>query len=462
MSDGLDSLFRPSAIAVIGASASPGKIGNAVTMNLMAGNRKVYPVNPNEAEIAGLRCYGSVEEIPGPVDLAVVTLPAGACVEAVRGCVSKGVGAVIVSASGFGESGEAGRKREEELVEAVKGTPTRILGPNTMGLFVPSASLDTLFIPPERSGRPDPGSVAMISQSGAVAVSFLEKAEASGMGVSACVCVGNRCDIDEIELVQHFANDHDTKSIALYLESFSDGRRFVEASREVTRVKPMAILKSGRTPAGSRAARSHTGAIAASSDQIVDGALRQAAVVRVSDEEALVDISRALSVIGHTQGGRVCVIASAGGFGVIASDIVDSCDSPSLQMAELSKETTSSLKKVVPSFVSPQNPVDLTAGVTDEMYDEALKLLQSDQGVDSIMMSLELQPPNITSGLVEIAAKRSCSDSTPIVVSAFARDQIPLLKEMGRIGLVAYPTIRRSLRALDALAERGAHLRDDR
>jgi acyl-CoA synthetase (NDP forming) len=461
MSNGLNALFKPSSVAVIGASASPGKIGNEVTRNLMKGDRRVYPVNPNETEIMGVKCHRSVEEIPGAVDLAIVALPAGASVEAVRGCVSKGVPAVIVSASGFGESGEEGREREEELVKAVSGTSTRILGPNTMGLFVPSSSLDTLFISSERSNRPGPGAVALISQSGAVAVSFMEKAEASGMGISACVCVGNKCDIDEIELMEYLADDDDTKSIALYLESFSDGRRFIEVSRRVSMEKPVVLLKSGRTPAGHRAARSHTGAIASSSDQVVDGALRQALVSRVSDEESLVDISRALSVIGHTRGGRVCIIASAGGFGVIGADIVESGDCPSLQMAELSEETIRSLKRIVPAFTSPQNPVDLTAGVTDEMYNDALEALQSDPGVDSIMMSLELQPPNVTSELIGIAAKRSASGMTPIVVSAFAKDQASLLKEMARRGLVAYPTIKRSLHSLDVLAERGARMLRD-
>jgi acyl-CoA synthetase (NDP forming) len=462
MSDGLSALFKPSSVAVIGASASPGKIGNEVTKNLMKGDRRVYPVNPNEVDILGVKCHRSVEEIPGTVDLAIVVLPAEYSVEAVRGCVSKGVPAVIVSASGFGESGEEGRKREESLVKVVSGTSTRILGPNTMGLFVPRASLDTLFISPERSSRPGSGAVAMISQSGAVAVSFMEKAEASGMGISACVCVGNKCDIDELELMEYLADDDDTKSIALYLESFSDGRRFVEVSRRVSREKPVVLLKSGRTPAGHRAARSHTGAISSSSDQVVDGVLRQALTSRASDEESLVDISRAVSVIGQTRGGRVCVIASAGGFGVIAADIAESSECPSLRMAELSEETIRSLKRIVPSFTSPQNPVDLTASVTDEMYDEALGVLQLDPAVDSIMMSLELQPPNVTSELIGIAARRSASGTTPIVVSAFAKDQASLLKEMASRGLVAYPTIRRSLRSLDVLAERGAWLFKDR
>lgn len=459
MSSRLNPLLRPSAIALVGASAKPGKIGNVVMKNLSAGDRTVYPVNPNESEILGNRCYGSVTEVPGAVDMAVIVLPASASVDVARDCVTKGVGVVVVSSSGFAESGEDGQRLTSDLLEAVRGTSTRILGPNTMGVYVPSASLDTLFIPPERSRRPGAGSVAMISQSGAVAVSFLEKAEASGLGISACVCIGNKCDINELELIEHFGEDPETRCIAMYLESFSDGRRFLEMSREVSGGKPMVLLKSGRTRAGARAAQSHTGAIAASSDAVVGGALRQAGIHRVSEEESLVDVSRAFSLIDHVRGGRICVVASAGGFGVIASDLVESgATSPSLRMADLSEETKSALVRALPSFTSAQNPVDLSAGVTDEMYDEVLGMLQADPGVDAILMSLELQPPNITHRLIEIAAERS-SGPKPIVASVFARDQASVLRETTGVGLVAYPTLRRSVRSLDALAERGLRLR---
>ncbi len=461
MVEGLNALFNPSSVAVIGASASSGKVGNEVMRNLMKGDRDVYPVNPNETDILGVRCYGSVGDIPGKVDLAIVALPSEHSVAAVRGCVAKGVPAVIVSASGFRENGDEGRKREEAIIRTVSGTSTRVLGPNTMGLFVPSNSLDTLFISCERSSRPKAGSVAIISQSGAVAVSFMERVEAAGIGLSACVCLGNKCDIDEIDILEHLAADDCTKAIALYLESFSDGRRFVEASRAVSVEKPVVLLKSGRTPAGHRAARSHTGAISMSSDLVVDGAIRQAFASRAPDEEALVDISQALSIVNHARGGRICIIASAGGYGVIASDLVESEACPSLQMAELSEKTIQSLRRVVPSFTSPQNPVDLTAGVTDNMYDEALGVLQSDPGIDLIMMSLELQPPNVTSELIDIAARRNASGTTPIVVSAFAKDQASLLKAISGRGMAVYPTIRRTLSSLNAVAERASRLRED-
>ena len=454
----MDPLIRPSSVALIGASAKPGKIGFVVMSNLLKGVHRVYPVNPGETEILGNPSYSAIGHVPDEIDMAVVMLPAEASVEAVRECAAKGVRVVIVGSSGFGESGEEGRGLEDDLLEAIDGTDTRVLGPNSMGVFVPSASLDTLFIPLDRSLRPGPGAVAVISQSGAVAVSFLEKAAASGLGISACVCIGNKCDIDELELLQHFSDDPETRCIAMYLESFSRGRDFVQESRRVTGEKPMVMLKSGGTPAGARAASLHTGAVASSSDRVADGALRQAGVARVADEESLVDLSRAFSFLDHLRGGRICVVASAGGFGVIASDMIEfECTAPSLGMAALSEETRSALRGILPAFASVQNPVDLTAGVTDDMYDRVLETVQADAGVDAILMSLELQPPNVTPRLIEVAARRS-SHQTPIVASVFARDQAAVLQKAAQRGLLAYPSISRSVKAMEALATRGARL----
>ncbi len=460
MDEDLSLLFKPSAVAVVGASADPGKVGHLALKNLLSGDFSVHPVHPREREILGCRCYESLDDIPGEVDVAVVVLPARSSVDVVRDAAKRGVRFVIVASSGFSERGEGGEELQNALMAAVDDTPTRILGPNTMGLMVPSSRLDTFFISKERSSRPGRGSIAIVSQSGAVAVSFLEKAEAAGIGVSACVCLGNKADIDEVDLLRHFAEDAETQCIAMYLESFSDGRSFLEVAGDVALSKPVVLLKGGRTRAGSMAAKTHTGAVASASDAVVDGALRQAGVLRVYDEEELVDVSRALSVIGHVKGDRICVVASAGGFGVIASDLVESSENGlGLRMAELSELTASELQKVLPEFVAPRNPVDLTAEVTDVMYDEVLGVLKADPGVDAIMMSLELQPPNVTNRLIEVADRHFSEGGPPIVISAFAKNQISVVRDMANRGLVAYPTIRRSMRAIAALVERGGHLR---
>lgn len=400
-------------------------------------------------------------DVPGAVDLALVSLPAPASIDPVRECVKKGVGFVIVTASGFRESGPEGARLERALVDAISGSKTRLLGPNTMGIFVPSRGLDTFFIPRERSPRPGPGSVAMLSQSGAVSISFLEKAAASGTGISACVGLGNKADINENDLLRYLAADEATRAIALYLESFSDGKGFSKAADKVTRKKPIVMLKSGRTASGSMAAQSHTGALASSSDTVVDSIMRQVGVVRAYDEEELADYARALAHVGHIRGDRICVVASAGGFGVIGADLVESSEhGAGLQMAELSSTTIESLRSLVPGFSSVNNPVDLTAGVTDAMYDQVLEALQRDRGIDGIMMSLELQPPGVTEELVRVARRRAKAKGAPIVVSAFGGERtVDLLVDFEKNGVLAYPTIWRSIRALRVLSERGRYLK---
>ncbi len=330
-----------------------------------------------------------------------------------------------------------------------------------MGAFVPSIGLDTFFIPKERSPRPGEGSVALLSQSGAVSVAFMEKAEAAGIGISACIGLGNKADIDENDLIEHLVSDPKTNCIALYLESLADGRRFSELARDVTKRKPVVAVKAGRSGSGGLAAASHTGSLASSSDALVEGALRQAGVVRAYDEEELLDLAKALALADHLKGDRICVVASAGGFGVIAADYVEARSrGAGMRMARLSTKTLRELGEIVPAFSSIRNPVDLTAGVTDDMYDGVLEVLQKDPGVDGVMMSLELQPPNITRRLIDIAEKKSRARGAPIVVSGFGGSGTEsLLKELGRRGVPAYPSIWRAVRTLHALSERGAYLR---
>lgn len=454
----MDALFNPVSVALIGASAHPNKIGNVMLKNLAKGGFRLFPVNPKESEILGLRCYASISDLPKPVDLAVITLPAEAAAAAAKECAAAGVRIVVLTASGFRESGPKGMILENELRDSFQRSGTRLLGPNTMGVFVPRNKLDTFLISEGRSRRPSAGKIAMVSQSGAVSIAFLEKAEAAGVGISACVGIGNKLDLDEVDMLDFFGNDPETECIAFYLESFADGRLFVDKARRVSRSKPIVVLKAGRTASGSRAAGSHTGAIASSSDALIDGALKQAGVLRVYDEEELLDVAKALSAVGSIRGDRICVAASAGGFGVIAADFIEDRDHGfGLKLAKLAERTRQALREVVPSFSSVDNPIDLTAGVTDDMYDAVLGILQSDPNTDGIMMSLELQPPGVTDELIEIASRRARA-GTPIIVSAFAADQAALLKSLQMRSVVAYPTIKRAIRALAALSQRGTYL----
>jgi len=460
MDEELGALFNPRSVALIGASANPGKLGHMILRSLRQGKFKVYPVNPRETSILGLQCYPSVSAVPGTVDLAVVSLPSETSVTAVRECVEKGVRIVALTTSGFRESGPGGAALEEQARRSVSSSGTRLLGPNTMGVLVPGMGLDTLSIPSDRLERPGPGGVAVVSQSGAVAVSFVEKASAAGLGIRAVVGLGNKADIDENDLIKYLGADAGTTCIAMYLESFSDGQEFVRLARSVAQDKPLVLVKSGRTARGAAAAESHTGTISSSSDRLVEGALRQSGVVRAYDEQDMVDTARALASGAHLRGDRICVVASAGGFGVIATDYISSRErGVGLRMAALSERTGTELRAVIPSFSSVSNPVDLTLAVTDRMYDDVLGTLIKDSGTDGIFMSLELQPPNVTKELVDITIRRSRESRVPIVVSAFAGDRTrEVIRALEQGGVPAYPTIWQAVRALQALAERGAFL----
>lgn len=460
MKQPLDALFRPRAVALIGASANPAKLSHIALKNMKGGRFRLYPVNPKAERILGLKCYPSVRDIPGPLDLAVISLPAPLSVAPLKECVEKGVMVAIVTSSGFKETGSAGAKLEQRLLDAVRGTDTRILGPNTMGVFVPSLGLDTYFISKDRSPRPGTGPIAMLSQSGAVSVSFLERAAESGIGISACVGLGNKCDINENDLLEHLRGHAPTRCVAMYLESLSDGRGLFNTAKDFTKKKPIVVLKSGRTRTGEMAAASHTGALATASDAVVNGAFKQSGMVRAFDEEELMDYAKALAYVGSIQGDRVCVVASAGGYGVIATDLVESKDhGAGMRMARLSVRTRAAIERLIPDYGSARNPVDLTAGVTDNMYEKVLDALQADRNIDGIMMSLELQPPLITRRLIDITEKRSARESAPIIVCGFGgRATAELLRELEGRRVPAYPTLWRSARALRILADRGAYL----
>ena len=461
MRDPLDALFKPRSVALIGASSNPTKLSHIALKNMKGGSFRLYPVNPKTDRILGLKTYASVRDIPGPVDLAVISLPAERSAEPLEECVEKKVKVAAVTSSGFRETGPEGARLERGLLDAVRGSGTRILGPNTMGVFVPSIGLDTYFIPKERSPRPGAGSIALLSQSGAVSVSFLERAAESGIGISACVGLGNKCDIDENDLLSYLQRHAPSRCVAMYLESFSNGRRFEELARKITIQKPIVVLKSGRTGAGVQAAASHTGALARGADAITTGALRQVGAVRVFDEEELLDCAKVLVHVGSIAGNRICVVASAGGYGVIASDLVESEHrGAGMRMATISEKTRKAIESLVPDYGSARNPVDLTAGVTDDMYESVLKALQADPNIDGIMMSLELQPPFITRRLIEIAEKRASSRGAPVVVCGFGgRKTTDVLRELEKRNVPAYPTLWRAVRALRALADRGSYLK---
>ncbi len=457
----LTRLFDPESIAVVGASGSSEKIGHTIFKNLLESDSRIYAVNPYLDSMLGRTSYPSVSDLPERVDLAVIAIPAQPTVEVVKECAEVKIPFVIPVASGFSEVGEGGALLQQGLLEMVKGTETRILGPNTLGVLVPRNNLDTFFTPRERSPRPGDGPLAIVSQSGSVLTGVFETANDENVGVSCCVGLGNKVDLNENDFLEYLGQDEDTECICLYLESFQDGEQFLELCEEISPEKPIVAVKVGRTEQGQKAAASHTGALALSSDSLVSGVFRQFGVSRAYDEIELLDLSRALAYLGHIEGDRIAVVSSAGGFGVIAADYITSQEKGmGMRMAEFSEDTKKRIIDCSLHYASAENPIDLTGGATDEMYDTVLRNLQEEKSIDVILLLVQLQTPGTTRRLLDITEKWCKNGKKPIVVCSiggeYTRD---FLKEFEERRIPSYNSLRRSILALKSLYQRGEYLK---
>ncbi len=375
----LDPILRPSSIAVIGASRKPASIGWQIVDNLLKHGftGPIYPVNPAASAIHSVPAYPSIGAVPGPVDLAVVVVPKQRVLTVVRESVEAGVKGFVVISAGFREMGGEGVERERELLEMVRSRNVRMVGPNCMGVLTTEASvsMNATFAP----ASPPPGNVAFMSQSGAMGLSILDYAETVGIGISSFVSAGNKTDVSGNDLLEYWRDDPGTKVILLYIESFGNPQKFVELAREISRSKPIAVVKSGRTTAGARAAASHTGALA-QTDLATDAILRQAGAIRAQTVEELFDIATAISNQPLPRGNRVAIVTNAGGPGIL---LADACESFGLDVTPLAPESEARLKSCLPAEASIRNPVDMIASATAKSYEQALDCVLRDPSVDA-------------------------------------------------------------------------------
>jgi len=374
-------LFYPTSIAVIGASRDKASIGGRLVNNIINAdfNGPLYPVNPNASVVRSIRCYASVMDIPGTVDLAFIVVPGRFVNDVVRECAEKGVRGVVVISAGFSETGEAGAEMERELLDIVRDAGMRMVGPNCMGLLNtdPSVSLDGQFGPIV----PRAGNVSMSSQSGALGLAILDYATELNLGISTFVSVGNKADVAGDDLLLFWEEDPNTDVILLYLESFGSPRRFSRIARRITKKKPIVAVKSGRTSAGARAASSHTGSLA-SLDVAVDALFRQAGVIRVSTLEELFDVTALLASQPVPQGDRVAVITNAGGPAILA---VDALESQGLAVPELSLGLQAELRSFLSDEAAVANPIDMIAAAGPEQYRRAIETLLASDEVDALI-----------------------------------------------------------------------------
>ena len=458
-------LFAPDSVAVIGATNIPGTWGFGIMRHLLESvNRKIYPVNPTVSEVLGIATYDSVVDIPSPVDLAVIVVPASQVPVVLRECVQKGVRTAVIISAGFAETGRQGYELENELVEIARQGGIRFAGPNCLGYADTSSRLCALAW----AEKIPAGPVGVISQSGNYGELIMHTGMASGIGFSKFISTGNEADLHLEDYLDYLAQDQDTRIITAYIEGLKEGRRFLQLAKETTTRKPMIVIKAGGTEASAKAARSHTGALAGS-DVVYDAAFRQAGVIRVHDNDELCDVLVAFLNQPLPRNNRIGILAIGGGLGVVAAE---ACEQEGLKIAPLSSLTIEKLDNYLPSRWSRGNPVD-TAGMIAakrHLLFASIFALIEDENVDAILLLLpmvfnserlsaflglkgketnafkEIQKENL------IAIKERAKEcGKPVFVVPLLRDEEAssfLLKE----GIPAYHSPRRAARVLRHLA----------
>ena len=449
MASSLETLFQPQSIAVVGASRNPGTIGYQIVENLVRHRFQgiVYPVNPKARAIHSIRSFPTVSEIPGAVDMAVIVVPKDHVLSVVEECGEKGVKVVVVISAGFKEVGGEGAALEEALLAAVRRHGMRLVGPNCMGLMNTEAavSMNATFAPT----MPPSGATSFLSQSGAMGVTILDYASEYGVGIHQFVSVGNKPDVSGNDLIEHWEDDPGTRVILMYLESFGNPRHFTPIARRVSRKKPIAVVKSGRTEAGARAASSHTGALAGT-DAAIDALLSQCGVLRAQSVEELFDMAMAFETLPEPAGNRVAIVTNAGGPGII---IADACESLGLEVVELAPSTQAGLREVFPAEASVRNPVDMIASATGKSYEVALRMVLNDPGVDAAIAAfvppLGVRQIDIATSIVSAAEGNR---NKPVLAVLMGREGLPEGRaELKDAGIPAYIFPESAARALAAM-----------
>ena len=387
--------FRPRGIAVLGASRETNKLGYMLSRNLVHSGYPgaIHFVNPRGGTLFDRQIYKNISDLPDPVDLALVLTPPAAVPDTLRACGQRGIKAAILLTGGFKETGPEGAALEEECLMIARSHGIRLIGPNCVGIVDTHLPLDTTFLQPP---PPSAGDIAFLSHSGAIVAAIIDWFRGQGIGFSRLLSIGNQVDVTETDLLAPVANDPQTKVITLYMESVASGRKFVNEARKISQLKPLVALKVGRFESGRRAAASHTGALAGT-DAAVDAAFRRAGVLRANTTEEMFQWAKALAWCPLPKGPNTVVLTNAGGPGVTAADMLESCG---LSLAQLGEPTLQALKKILPPFASVRNPVDMIASATPDQYAQCLQIVLDDPATDMVMI---ITPPPPTSSAGQVA-----------------------------------------------------------
>jgi acetyl coenzyme A synthetase (ADP forming)-like protein len=438
--------FNPRAVAIVGASREPGKLGHSILRNVIQHGYRgaIYPINPKADQILGVTCYPSISLAPGPVDLAVIVIPGKSVAGALVECGQKGVKGAIVISAGFREIGPEGWQREREIVDIARRYAMQLIGPNCLGIIDTISRLNASFA----LGMPRSGSIAFMSQSGALCTAVLDMALAQDVGFSRFVSLGNKADADEITFVEAWRNDPYTSVIMAYVEGIADGLRFMRVAREVSRHKPIIVVKSGTTSAGSRAVSSHTGTLAGS-ERAYTAAFRQSGVIRARSVEDLFDYSIAFARQPLLAKDRVAIITNAGGPGIMATD---ACELAGLQLASLEPETMEGLHNVLPGAASVLNPIDLLGDAPAERYGLALRMVLDDANVGGVIVILTPQAMTQVAETARTVGELSRGRAKPVFGSFMGAGTVaPGIDLLNHYGVPNYPVPERAVAAMAAM-----------
>jgi acetyl coenzyme A synthetase (ADP forming)-like protein len=426
---GIDAIFRPRSVAVLGVTNTPGTVPHDIFANLIDSrfNGAVYPVAPKKRHIAGVRAYDYVLDIPDPVDLAVLVFPGAVCEKALAQCVEKGIKAAVIISAGFREVGPAGLEREKRVQALAAEAGMRIIGPNCLGVIncEPGVQLNASFA----RAMPAEGRIAFISQSGALCTAVLDYAEGKNIGFSKFISLGNKADVDEVDLLHYLADDPETSVILMYLEGITRGRELMQAARAIAgnpdNPKPILAIKSGRTAAGAAAAQSHTGSLASSAD-VCDGVFEQSGIIRCRSIDDMFNTAQLLADQPLPRGNRIAIVTNAGGPGVMATD---AAVSEGLELARFSEDTTTKLRDALPKAANFKNPVDVIGDAREDRYAAAVRAVFADEAVDQVLVILTPQSmTNITriaETICEIRDENKETDKTLLCSFMGAHDVLP-------------------------------------
>lgn len=474
----MDAFFNPRSVAIIGATKKVDKAGHVIFKNFATNKERgvfkgeLYPVNPNETSILGFKCFESIAEIQGEIELIVIIVPANVVPQIMEEAVDKKVKTAIIISSGFREVGN--KELEDQVVAIAEKGGIRVLGPNCLGIYYHKTGIDTLFLPETKvlttgeevvaTPRPLPGGIAMITQSGAFGVAALDYLTGRQMGVSKFISFGNKCDVTESDILHYLLYDKETKVILMYIEDIKSGRDFIRIAKKVTAKKPVVVIKSGRSSAGARAAASHTGAIAGS-DRVYDAAFEQCGVIRARDMEEFFDIGKALAMQPPAMDKNIGILTDAGGPGVMT---VDECEALGLTVDSFSEETLQKFQEmkdqnIILKIAATSNPVDLTGSVTDDMFVMAADLMFQDPKVNGIILLGLHHMPGLREVYIDGIKKISENYTKPIVMCDIGETEMALYtrSRFDRLGVPSFTSPEDAARAMKALVAYGSYLKKE-